>query len=176
MNAVVARVLDCFYLMEHSMVHQYKCRDCKNTVFCISNMQKTVFLQSLRMIFKKKINFWGITECSKHYFSNSCIDHFKTKVTWIHYNIQEILLLPSLHLSPPYLCSKVSICQVVWLSGFQVFRLSGCQVVRLSRCQVWSLGHAEQLLFSCLCSKVTVYRWNGNGFWLQKFLSDFQLS
>ena len=117
MNAVVARVLDCFYLMEHSMVHQYKCRDCKNTVFCISNMQKTVFLQSLRMIFKKKIHFWGITECSKHYFSNSCIDHFKTKVAWIHHNIQEILLLPSLHLSPPYLCSKVSICQVVTLSS-----------------------------------------------------------
>ena len=115
MNAVVARVLDCFYLMEHSMVRQYKCRDCKNTVFCISNMQKTVFLQSLRMIFKKKIHFWGFTECSKHYFSNSCIDHFKTKVAWIHHNILEILLLPSLHLSPPYLCSKVSICQVVWL-------------------------------------------------------------
>ena len=77
------------------------CRDCKNTVFCISNMQKTVFLQSLRTIFKKKIHFWGITECSKHYFSNSGIDHFKTKVAWIHHNIQEILLLPSLHLSPP---------------------------------------------------------------------------
>ena len=101
MNAVVARVLDCFYLMEHSMLHPYKFRDCKNTVFCISNMQKTVFLQSLRMIFKKKIHFWGITECSKHYFSNSGIDHFKTKVAWIHHNIQEILLLPSLHLSPP---------------------------------------------------------------------------
>ena len=115
MNAVVARVLDCFYLMEHSMVHQYKCRDCKNTVFCISNMQKTVFLQSLRLIFKKKIHFWGITECSKHYFSNSCIDHFKTKVAWIHHNIQEILLLPSLHLS---------ICQVVWLSGCQVVTVS----------------------------------------------------
>ena len=129
MNAVIARVLDCFYLMEHSMLHPYKFRDCKNTVFCISNMQKTVFFQSLRMIFKKKIHFWGITECSKHYFSNSCIDHFKTKVAWIHHNIQEILLLPSLHLSPPYLCSKVSICQVVWLSGCQVVRLLGGQVV-----------------------------------------------
>ena len=69
--------------------------------FWCPNMQKTVFLQSLRMIFKKKIHFWGITECSKQYFSNSCIDHFKTKVAWIHHNIQEILLLPSLHLSPP---------------------------------------------------------------------------
>ena len=29
------------------------------------------------------------------------IDHFKTKVAWIHHKIQEILLLPSLHLSPP---------------------------------------------------------------------------
>ena len=122
MNAVIARVLDCFYLMEHSMLHPYKFRDCKNTVFCISNMQKTVFFQSLRMIFKKKIHFWGITECSKQYFSNSCIDHFKTKVAWIHHNIQEILLLPSLHLSPPYLCSKVSICQVVWLSGCHVVK------------------------------------------------------
>ena len=31
------------------------------------------------------------------------------------------------------------------------------------KCQMsmlcWTLGHAEQLLFSCLCSKVTVYRW-----------------
>ena len=25
MNAVIARVLDCFYLMEHSMMHQNKC-------------------------------------------------------------------------------------------------------------------------------------------------------
>ena len=64
-----------------------------------SNMQKTVFLQSLRIIFEKKIHFWGITECSKHYFCISCIDHFKTNVAWIHHNIQEILLLPSLYLS-----------------------------------------------------------------------------
>ena len=34
---------------------------------------------------------------------------------------------------------------------------SSFQVVRLSSCQVWSLGHAEPVLFSCLCSKVTVY-------------------
>ena len=72
----------------------------KYWIWC-PNMQKTVFLQSRRTIFKKKIHFWGITECSKHYFSNSGIDHFKTKVAWIHHNIQEILLLPSLHLSPP---------------------------------------------------------------------------
>ena len=41
-------------------------------------------------------------------------------------------------------------CQVVRLLGCQVVRLLGCQVVRLSGCQVWFLGHAEQLLFSCL--------------------------
>ena len=29
------------------------------------------------------------------------------------------------------------------------------KVGNLSGCQVWSLGHAEQLLFSCLCSKVS---------------------
>ena len=32
-------------------------------------------------------------------------------------------------------------------------KVSSCQVVKLS------LGHAEQLLFSCLCLKVTVQRW-----------------
>ena len=49
------------------------CSDCKNTAFVTwklnsfwliregSNMQKTVFLQSLRIIFEKKIHFWGIT-------------------------------------------------------------------------------------------------------------------
>ena len=28
------------------------------------------------------------------------------------------------------------------------------------KCLGWSLGHAEQLLFSCLCSNVAVYGWN----------------
>jgi len=34
-----------------------------------------------------------------------------------------------------------------------------CHALMLSyvKCLCWSLGHAEQLLFSCLCSKVTVY-------------------
>ena len=49
-------------------------------------------------------------------------------------------------------------CQVVGLSSCQVVKLSSCQVVKLSGCQIGSLGHAEQLLFTCLCSKVTVYR------------------
>ena len=30
---------------------------------------------------------------------------------------------------------------------------------KLAKLANWSLGHAEQLLFSCLCSKVTIYRW-----------------
>ena len=127
MNAVVARVLDCFYLMEHSMVHQYKCRDCKNTVFCISNMQKTVFLQSLRIIFEKKIHFWGITECSKHYFCISCIDHFKTNVAWIHHNIHEILLLPSLYLSSQNIIRENQVVhrsrQGIWYSIIEIFSI-----------------------------------------------------
>ena len=51
---------------------------------------------------------------------------------------------------------KFSSFQVVKSSSFHVYAQK-CQVVRLTGCQVWSLGHAEQLLFSCLCSKVTVY-------------------
>ena len=36
--------------------------------------------------------------------------------------------------------------------------MSCCQVMlSYIKCLCWSLGHAEQLLFSCLCSKVTVY-------------------
>ena len=30
----------------------------------------------------------------------------------------------------------------------------------------WSLGHAEKLLFSCLCSKLTVYSWKLQWFFL----------
>ena len=45
----------------------------------------------------------------------------------------------------------MSMLKSVRLSSCQVARLSGGQVVRLS----FSLGHAEQLLFSCLCSKVS---------------------
>ena len=33
------------------------------------------------------------------------------------------------------------------------------------KCLSWYLGHAEQLLFSCLCSKLTVYRWTWRCFW-----------
>ena len=33
-----------------------------------------------------------------------------------------------------------------------------CQVVRLSSLISWDLGHAEQLLFLCLCTKATVFR------------------
>ena len=36
----------------------------------------------------------------------------------------------------------------------------------LTSFQVLSLEHAEQLLFSCLCSKVTVIGENGNGLFL----------
>ena len=44
-------------------------------------------------------------------------------------------------------------------SNFTVYDcLSCCQVMMpYIKCLCWSLGHAEQLLFSCLCSKVTVY-------------------
>ena len=40
----------------------------------------------------------------------------------------------------------------------------GTKGVCVCDCVCWSLWHAEKLLFSCLCSKVTVYRficWNG---------------
>ena len=48
-------------------------------------------------------------------------------------------------------------CFHVYAQKCWVVRLSSGQVVRLSYCQGRSLGHAEQLLFSCLGSKVTVY-------------------
>ena len=34
----------------------------------------------------------------------------------------------------------------------------------MSKCLSWSLGHAEQLLFSCLCSKDTIYKWKWQSF------------
>ena len=57
---------------------------------------------------------------------------------------------------------KLSSCLVVKLSSLIletcwttfVF-MSMLKSVKLSGCQVWSLGHAEQLLFSCQCSKVS---------------------
>ena len=33
-----------------------------------------------------------------------------------------------------------------------------------AKCLCWPLEHAEQLLFSCLCSKVTNYKWNWHFF------------
>ena len=43
--------------------------------------------------------------------------------------------------------------------NFTVYDCLSCCHVMLSyiKCLCWSLGHAEQLLFSCLCSEVTVY-------------------
>ena len=43
----------------------------------------------------------------------------------------------------------------VFMSMLKSVKLSGCQVVKLPGCQDWSMGHAEQLLFSCLCLKVS---------------------
>ena len=115
------------------------CSDCKNTAFVTwklnsfwliregSNMQKTVFLQSLRIIFEKKIHFWGITECSKHYFCISCIDHFKTNVALIHHNIHEILLLPSLYLSSQNIIRENQVVhrsrQGIWYSIIEIFSI-----------------------------------------------------
>ena len=42
--------------------------------------------------------------------------------------------------------------------------LQTCKTCKLAKLANWSLGHAEQLLFSCLCSKVTVHRWKHNDF------------
>ena len=38
-----------------------------------------------------------------------------------------------------------------------------CQVSNV-KCLCWSLGHAEQFLFSCLCSNVDVYGWKWQWF------------
>ena len=42
MNAVIARVLDCFYLMEHSMMHQNKCS--LNIKYYMQGLQEYCFL------------------------------------------------------------------------------------------------------------------------------------
>ena len=41
------------------------------------------------------------------------------------------------------------------------------------KCLCWSLGHAEQFLFSCLCSNVAVYGWKRQCFYLTDFLTQF---
>ena len=49
--------------------------------------------------------------------------------------------------------------------------LQNCKTCKLAKLANWSLGHAEQLLFSCLCSKVTVYRWKWQWFFFDLSLS-----
>ena len=41
------------------------------------------------------------------------------------------------------------------------------------KCLCWSLGHAEQILFSCLCSKVGIYRWKWQCVFLDSHRCDF---
>ena len=43
------------------------------------------------------------------------------------------------------------------------------------KCLCWSLGHAEQLLFSCLCSKVAVYLWIGSQLKMLLICNDYYL-
>ena len=110
MNAVVARVLDCFYLMEHSMVHQYKCSTNhfvwylkRKFIFEASqNVPNTTFpIPALITSKQKSLGF--ITTYRKYYCCHHCICHH-------HIYAQK--------------------CQFVRLSGCQVVRLSGCHVVK----------------------------------------------
>ena len=62
------------------------------------------------------------------------------------------------------------------LSDFQTF-LYLCHMSHVTfhmsyvKCLFWSLGHAQQLLFSCLCSKVAVSRWKWQWFFLDSLLT-----
>ena len=63
------------------------------------------------------------------------------------------------------------ICHFVFMRKLKSDCLSCCHMSHFTchmsyiKCWCWSLGHAEQLLFSCLvCSKVTVYRWKWQWF------------
>ena len=85
----------CNYYIQYFKTKKYSC----NAKFIREgpNMQKTVFLQSLRIIFEKKIHFWGITTFAfpalitskqtslgfittymKYYCCHHCICHRKT--------------------------------------------------------------------------------------------------
>ena len=73
------------------------------------------------------------------------------------------------------LCSKVTVYRWKWqcccfllqhLCQWHLSLLSFIEFIDCSNSREWSLGHAEQLLFSCLCSKVTVYRWKWQCFFL----------
>ena len=59
---------------------------------------------------------------------------------------------------PPLLFScvslKVIVCHADWCESRE-----------------WSVGHAEQLVFSCLCAKLAVYRWKWQWFFLLVFIS-----
>ena len=62
-----------------------------------------------------------------HYFCISCIDHFKTNVAWIHHNIHEILLLPSLYLSSQNIIRENQVVhrsrQGIWYSIIEIFSI-----------------------------------------------------
>ena len=51
-------------------------------------------------------------------------------------------------------------------SLFMIVCHSVMSCCHMSKCLCWSLGHAEQLLFSCLGWKLSVYRWKWQCFFL----------
>ena len=51
-------------------------------------------------------------------------------------------------------------------SLFMIVCHSVMSCCHMSTCLCWSLGHAEQLLFSCLGWKLSVYRWKWQCFFL----------
>ena len=110
--------------------------------------------------------------------NNFCFDVFAQK--WVF----EIMSHATCCMSHVTLRMSLVICQMlmlilgtcwttfVFMSMLKSVSLSSCQVVKLSSCQVWSLGHAEQVLFPCLCSKVAVYSWK----WQSVFLDIIIIS
>ena len=71
-----------------------------------------------------------------------------------------------------FLCvsSKVIVCHAI-------YHMSHCAChMSYVKCLCWSLGHAEQRLFSCLCSKVAVYSRKLQSFFFDLIFFDLSIT
>ena len=96
---------------------------------------------------------------------SACRDWVNERVKEWESEIVRVLLVPSFCLTFRHFLSWDP---ALWtlISGAWVLRLKRSKEMSESqtstgnhKCLCWYLGHADQLLFSCLCSKVTIYRW-----------------
>ena len=118
----------------------------------------------------EQLLFWCL--CSKVSLCNYvtfCMSHVTLRMS--HVICQMLMLILGTCWTTFVLMSMLK-SEYLWLCHISHFacHMSQCAChMSYVKCLCWSLGHAEQFLFSCLCSNVAVYGWKRQCFFFDRF-------